>query len=117
MSFFLLTCSLDSVQPERKLPCVHLVSLEAMETEQRCVEELWRASEVALAEKLRQQLALEWIAHHEWLQITFYGLAARHEAKQARYRVMSTPPTEKEKTMDKKHEPNPAAGITPENAA
>jgi hypothetical protein len=88
-----------------------------METEQRCVEELWRASEVALAEKLRQQLALEWIAHHEWLQITFYGLAARHEAKQARYRAMLTPPTEKGKLMDKKHEPNPAAGITPENAA
>jgi hypothetical protein len=35
------------------------VSLEeAMETEQRCVEELWKASEIALAEKRRQQLAL-----------------------------------------------------------
>jgi hypothetical protein len=52
-----------------------------METEQRCVEELWKASEIALAEKRRQQLALDWIAHHERLQITFYGLAAHHEAK------------------------------------
>jgi len=93
------------------------VSPEAMETEQRCVEELWKASEIALAEKRRQQLALDWIAHHERLQITFYGLAAHHEAKQARYRAILTPPTEKQKTMDKKHEPNPAAGITPENAA
>ena len=59
MSLFLLTCSLDSVQPERKLPCVHLVSLEVMEKEQRCVEELWKASEIALAEKRRRQLALE----------------------------------------------------------
>ena len=92
------------------------MSPEAMETEQRC-EELWKASEIALAEKRRQQLALDWIAHHERLQITFYGLAAHHEAKQARYRAMLTPPTEKEKLMDKKHEPNPAAGITPENAA
>ncbi len=57
------------------------MSLEAMETEQRC-EELWKASEIALAEKRRQQLALDWIAHHERLQITFYGLAAHHEAKQ-----------------------------------
>ena len=118
MSLFLLTCSPGSVQLERKLPNVHLVSLEAMETEHRCVEELWKASEIALAEERRQQLALEnWIAHHERLQITFYGLAAHHEAKQARYRAMLTPPTEKEKLMDKKHEPNPAAGITPENAA
>ena len=93
------------------------MSAEAMETEQRCVEELWKASEIALAEKRRQQLALDWIAHHERLQITFYGLAAHHEAEQARYRAMLTPPTQKEKTMDKKHEPNPAAGITPENAA
>ena len=93
------------------------MSLEAMETEQRCIEELWKASESALAEKRRQQLALDWIAHHERLQITFYDLAAHHEAKQARYRAMLTPRTEKEKTMDKKHEPNPAAGITPENAA
>jgi hypothetical protein len=84
-----------------------------METEQRCVEELWKASESALAEKRRQQLALDWIAHHERLQITFYDLATHHEAKQARYRAMLTPRTEKEKTMDKKHEPNPAAGITP----
>jgi hypothetical protein len=30
-----------------------------MEKEQRCVEELWKASEIALAEKRRQQLALE----------------------------------------------------------
>jgi hypothetical protein len=89
------------------------VSPEAMETEQRCVEELWKASEIALAEKRRQQLALDWIAHHERLQITFYSLAAHHEAKQARYRAILTPPTEKQKTMDKKHEPNPAAGITP----
>ena len=36
------------------------MSLEAMETEQRC-EELWKASEIALAEKRRQQLALDWI--------------------------------------------------------
>ncbi len=93
------------------------MSLEAMETEQRCVEELWKASETALAEKRRQQLALDWIAHHERLQSTFYDLAAHHEAKQARYRAKLTPPTEKEKTMDKKHEPNPAAGITSENAA
>lgn len=93
------------------------MSLEAMETEQRCVEELWKASEIALAEKRRRQLALDWMANHERLQITFYGLAAHHEAKQARYRAILTPPTEKEKTMDKKHEPNPAAGITPENAA
>ena len=41
------------------------MSLEAMETEQRCVEELWKASEIALAEKRRQQLALDWIAHHD----------------------------------------------------
>ena len=50
MSLFLLTCSLDSVQPERKLPCVHLVSLEAMEKEQRCVEQLWKASEKEMSE-------------------------------------------------------------------
>ena len=93
------------------------MSLEAMKTEQRCVEELWKASEIALAEKRRRQLALDWMAHHERLQITFYGLAAHHEAKQARYRAILTPPTEKEKTMDKKHEPNPAASITLENAA
>ena len=67
-----------------------------METEQRCVEELWKASETALAEKRRQQLALDWIAHHERLQSTFYDLAAHHEAKQARYRAMLTPPTEGE---------------------
>ena len=59
-------------------------------TEQARVEKLWKASSRAVTEKRRQQPALDWIAHHEWLQITFYGLAAHHEEQVARYRAMLT---------------------------
>ncbi len=62
-------------------------------------EALYEASRRVYARQRHQQLAQEWIAHHENLSITFDGLRAHHEREQERYRRMLLTTTEGESNV------------------